>query len=95
MSSFTFEEMKELHGMGYDAMFIEDAADGDELAIKSWGREGEPAIKFVRVIEMKKMAQGNGHYLMRFIGLYEDGMTEPMTYGSSWPVFRKVDKLDA
>lgn len=101
MNRFDATEMEMLTEGGWSGDFIENVADGDEIAMKTWGHNDEPPIKFVTVAELVRIPRFERddfgrllseypNYLMQFIGVHESGLREPMSYGSGWAVFRKA-----
>lgn len=101
MNRFKFDEMQMLTDGGWEGAFVEEIAEGDQIALKTWGHGDEPNIIFVTVERLRRIPRyerderGNllgsePNYLMQFIGRHESGVAEPMAYGSGWAVFRRA-----
>lgn len=93
-----------LHEAGYVAAFMDDIEEGDEVAFSIFAKDDEPAVKMVRVSNLKTSPQidhdeaGRSFRVgatIRFIGTYSNGMTEAFAYGSTWDCYiKKSERKD-
>lgn len=89
--SFTMEQMESLTALGYSGDFIENISSGDLIAMNNWRYNEAEGITFLTVDQVKLVPAGEGHHLVQFIGIHENGVREPMTYGQGWAIFRKFE----
>lgn len=104
MHYFTQTDMEMLNEMGYEAVFVEDIEDGDDIAFRTTPSysDGEHKIIFFRVSNLKRVPRfdrdANGeiisnypNYLLQWIAVDDKGHTFPMSYGSGWACYRKSE----
>jgi hypothetical protein len=90
MNNFDMQQMEMLTEMGYDGDFIENIETGDEIAMLRWKTGEDGGINFLRADNVKKIGRDGYEPLVQFIGIHENGVREPMSYGSGWKIFRKA-----
>jgi hypothetical protein len=101
---FTQDDMEMLCEMGYQATYVEDLEEGDDIAFAtSTGLFGGTvkSIEFSRVTQIRKIPRyaqdmygriidPTPNYLVQWVALCENGLTKPMTYGAGWACYRKA-----
>lgn len=98
----TREEAEMLIGLGYEPRWIEDVADGDDIAIPPVSRfRNDKALLMVKVsrlkgTEMIERDEGGGvvkvanpHIIYHFIGTDSDGIPNHYRYGMGYNVWIK------
>jgi hypothetical protein len=88
-----------LNELGYEAIFVEDLENGDEIAFCRFRLREEDRVEFSTVEQLKRIPRyqrdilgrlldEHPDYLIQWIARDDRGYTKPMQFGSGWACFR-------